>query len=223
MIKQETIKHSNDILSLCYYYGDLSVTAPALKYLQETDWSNVNTKMCKSGDWKGLSLMNFSGDKNDLSKPNVLDADDTFNTICDITDLWDVKEMRSLTDMVMNFEYWRELNDNVEDPEMQLERVRLLKLEPNKVVKKHTDKVDKDFLKDYPLRRFHIPIKTNHDAFMTVYGEKEVSVNMRTHHIYYVDVTKPHSVVNGNDERIHLVIDAYVNYHNFERLCNLPS
>ena len=98
-----------------------------------------------------------------------------------------------------------------------IRRVRLLKVKPNAVIKKHTDKVDKDFLiKDYPLRRFHIPIKTNPDAIMTVYGDKEVSINMKENHLYLVDVTKPHSVVNGDEERIHLVIDAFVRGRRYE-------
>ena len=198
MFTHETIEYAPTLMSFGHYKSNHRLS---LKYLQEPEWSNVTTKCCKSGDWLGLSLIGYSDDPNDLSKPKVLGNNSETNNQTRPTFIYEMNILRSITSIVENFK--RQFF-------CDLDRVRLLKVKPNAVIKKHTDKVDKDFLiKDCPLRRFHIPIKTNPDAIMTVYGDKEVSINMKENHLYAVDVTTPHSVVNGDEERIHLVIDAF--------------
>ena len=211
MFTHETIEYAPTLMSFGHYKSNHRLS---LKYLQEPEWSNVTTKCCKSGDWLGLSLIGYSDDPNDLSKPKVLGYNSKTDNQPYISHLrnyvegvrptliYEMNILKSITSIVENFK---------QQYDCELDRVRLLKVKPNAVIKKHTDKVDKDFLvRDYPLRRFHIPIKTNPDAIMTVYGDKEVSINMKENHLYAVDVTTPHSVVNGDEERIHLVIDAFL-------------
>ena len=99
----------------------------------------------------------------------------------------------------------------------EYERVRFMKLEANKIIGKHTDKIDKEIgFDDGQIVRIHIPIRTNDNVVFTLYeSTKDKSGNeyrLKTGHYYYTDVTKAHAVRNeSNIDRIHLVVDCYSN------------
>ena len=97
------------------------------------------------------------------------------------------------------------------------ERVRFMKLEAGKVIGKHSDKIDKDLgFDDGQIIRIHVPIRTNDDVVFSLFESPRAKVaheyNLKTGHYYYMDVTKPHAVRNMSEvDRIHLVVDCYVN------------
>ena len=86
--------------------------------------------------------------------------------------------------------------------------VRLLKLAPNSVVKEHTDPtlgldVEKSVI------RLTIPILNNDEM---VFNLNKKPVNMKPGECWYLDLTKPHEVINNvNEERINLTIDMIPN------------
>ena len=105
------------------------------------------------------------------------------------------------------------------------ERVRLMKIKANSEIGKHSDKIDKDFgFDDGNIVRIHVPIRTNEDVVFYLWEGREKTFNhLKTGHFYYVDVRAPHSVINNsNVDRIHLVMDTYVN-HEVKELLGLAS
>jgi aspartyl/asparaginyl beta-hydroxylase (cupin superfamily) len=106
------------------------------------------------------------------------------------------------------------INDVLAKIPSTFERVRFMKIKANSGIGKHSDKIDKDFgLEDGNIVRFHVPIRTNDKVkFFLWEGKKQLENYMETGHYYYIDARAPHSVVNNSDvDRIHLVIDVYVN------------
>ena len=99
-------------------------------------------------------------------------------------------------------------------------RIRFMNLVPNdgKVdgeLGRHTDQVDPDAgVTDKKLMRFHIPIRTNEKVLFTLWDcdGNMSTVNMKVGECWYMDMRKPHRVINGGDEiRTHLVIDIEAN------------
>ncbi|MCL7754182.1 aspartyl/asparaginyl beta-hydroxylase domain-containing protein [Polaribacter sp. Z022] len=86
--------------------------------------------------------------------------------------------------------------------------VRLLRLAPNSEVKEHTDptlglEVEKSVI------RLTIPILNNDKM---VFNLNKTPVNMKPGECWYLDLTKPHEVLNNvNEERINLTIDIIPN------------
>ena len=86
--------------------------------------------------------------------------------------------------------------------------VRLLRLAPNSEVKEHTDptlglEVEKSVI------RLTIPILNNDKM---VFNLNKTPVNMKPGECWYLDLTKPHEVINNvNEERINLTIDMIPN------------
>ena len=86
--------------------------------------------------------------------------------------------------------------------------VRLLRLAPNSVVKEHTDPtlglaVEKSVI------RLTIPIFNNDKM---VFNLNNIPVNMQPGECWYLDLTKPHEVINNvNEERVNLTIDMIPN------------
>ena len=99
-------------------------------------------------------------------------------------------------------------------------RIRFMNLVPNngKVdgeLGRHTDQVDPDAgVTDGKLMRFHFPIRTNEKVLFTLWDcdANMSTVNMKVGECWYMDMRKPHRVINGGDEiRTHLVIDVEAN------------
>ena len=86
--------------------------------------------------------------------------------------------------------------------------VRLLRLAPHSTVKEHTDptlglEVEKSVI------RLTIPILNNDKM---VFNLNKTPVNMKPGECWYLDLTKPHEVINNvNEERINLTIDMIPN------------
>ena len=86
--------------------------------------------------------------------------------------------------------------------------VRLLRLAPNSVVKEHTDPtlgldIEKSVI------RLTIPILNNEEV---VFNLNKSPVKMKPGECWYLDLTKPHEVINnGIEERINLTIDLIPN------------
>lgn len=87
-----------------------------------------------------------------------------------------------------------------------LKRVRLSKLEPGGIIGKHTDILPGEKISEV---RMQLPIVTNKRALFTIENSQ---VRMRSGELWYLDVSKEHSVENnGTQPRIHLIIDCEIN------------
>ena len=73
--------------------------------------------------------------------------------------------------------------------------------------------VDKE-IKNGEIVRLHIPIITNEQVTMITWLETKIPTKfkMRKGECWWLDVSKPHQVLNESEiDRVHLVIDVYVN------------
>ena len=90
--------------------------------------------------------------------------------------------------------------------ECDLCRTRLLAMRPGTVIGEHTDVLPGKSPKQV---RLHLPVITNNGVSFEIAGE---SVTMGPGELWFLDVTRRHSVANrGTADRIHLVIDCVVN------------
>ena len=182
----------------------------AIEYLKSNEFVKVKTKYSKGTDWTALSLKGYLTDPKDILKPYVLQMNTKqivqqtpVETV--LTDLFFDSEIGSITQII---------SDLYSKYFLRFQRVRLMKLNAHTKIDKHTDRVDKEFLdEDEPLLRLHLPIKTNDKVVFSIWnGKSKESKILETNQLYFVDVTKPHSVVNNsNEDRIHLVLDCYDN------------
>ena len=87
-----------------------------------------------------------------------------------------------------------------------------MKLAPKTEIKRHTDKVDKDF-ETKKIVRFHLPLDDNNDVSYHLWkGRTHTQHRVSSGNLYYLDVRLPHGVNNpSNRQRINLVIDVFVN------------
>lgn len=94
------------------------------------------------------------------------------------------------------------------------DRVRFMRLTKGKgELARHADITDKEAgIQKGKVVRLHIPIYTNPKVIFNSWthkGERTV-LNMSEGSLWYLDVRKPHTAVNqGDEDRIHLVIDFY--------------
>jgi hypothetical protein len=87
-----------------------------------------------------------------------------------------------------------------------LDAVRLMKLTPGSKIKEHRD-YDLDI--EHGMARLHIPVTTNSDVTFCVNG---IRVVLEEGECWYLRLSDPHRVANqGQQDRVHLVIDAHVN------------
>jgi hypothetical protein len=102
--------------------------------------------------------------------------------------------------------YFSEIIDAFKCP---LGRVRISKLPPGKIIGAHRDIGPEASNIACKQVRMHIPIITNERVTFMVGGQR---LKMMPGRLYYADFTKVHSVRNDGDEaRVHLIIDARVN------------
>jgi hypothetical protein len=76
----------------------------------------------------------------------------------------------------------------------------VVKLIPNGVISTHIDEYGRYAVS----HRIHIPIKTNSECIFNIDGEIK---HLEEGSIVEIDNMKPHSVVNGDEDRIHLIVD----------------
>ena len=183
-----------------------------LDYIDNSKFSKVKTKYSKGDDWTAISLRGYGEDPLDILKPNVLKSGvDQHSKLQNTT--------------LMNELGFGVIKKVLSKIPAEFERVRLMKIKANSEIGKHSDKIDKDFgFDDGNIVRIHVPIRTNEDVVFYLWEGREKTFNhLKTGHFYYVDVRAPHSVVNNsNVDRIHLVMDTYVN-HEVKELLGLAS
>jgi len=186
--------------------------AGVLDYIDNTKFSRVKTKYSKGDDWTAISLRGYGEGPLDILKPNVLKSG--------------VNEQSKLQDTtLMNTMGFKVIRDVMKMIPAEFERVRLMKIKANSKIGKHSDKIDKDFgLEDGNIVRIHVPIRTNDQVEFYLWEKKEKLTNyLQVGHFYYVDVRAPHAVTNNSDvDRIHLVMDVYVN-RGIRELLELPT
>ena len=172
-----------------------------LNYIDNTEFSKVKTKYSKGDDWTAISLRGYGPEPLDILKPNVLKSG--------------VKEEVKLQNTpLLQKSGFQVINDILAKIPSTFERVRFMKIKANSGIGKHSDRIDKDFgIEDGNIIRIHVPIRTNDQVEFYLWEGKEKLVNyLEEGHYYYVDVRAPHAVTNNSDvDRIHLVIDVYVN------------
>ena len=172
-----------------------------LNYIDNTEFSKVKTKYSKGDDWTAISLRGYGPTPLDILKPNVLKSKVKTETVLQDTSL-------------LEEDGFQVINDILAKIPSTFERVRFMKIKANSGIGKHSDRIDKDFgLEDGNIIRIHVPIRTNDQVEFYLWEGKEKLVNyLEEGHYYYVDVRAPHAVTNNSDvDRIHLVIDVYVN------------
>ncbi len=172
-----------------------------LDYIDNAEFSKVKTKYSKGDDWTAISFRGYGPDPLDILKPNVLKSG--------------VDTGAKLQYTSLSKTFWFEIINRVlEKIPSTFERVRFMKIKANSGIGKHSDRIDKDFgIEDGNIIRIHVPIRTNDQVEFYLWEGKEKLVNyLEVGHYYYVDVRAPHAVINNSDvDRIHLVIDVYVN------------
>ena len=182
------------ILDLKYPNSELKST---LDFIDGLTFTPVKTKYISNG-WSAVSIQGYGNKTDDLLKPNVLGSKVENDELVK-TDLYHNEHLKPIVEII---------NQIPSDTE----RIRLMKLSPKTTIRKHTDKVDKDFVKE-KIVRIHIPLKYNDDVIYYFWNKGNKSpYQMRVGNYYYLDVRLPHSVKNQSDEdRINLVVDVFVN------------
>ena len=176
----------------------------AAEFLDNLDFTKVKTKYTKGADWTAISLYGYGPKITDILKPGVLKSSVKIDEKLQWTNLHEATPLNPVFKILENLP-------------CKYERVRFMKLEAGKVIGKHSDKIDKDLgFDDGQIMRIHVPIRTNDDVVFSLYESPRAKVaheyNLKTGHYYYMDVTKPHAVRNMSEvDRIHLVVDCYVN------------
>ena len=172
-----------------------------LDYIDNAEFSKVKTKYSKGDDWTAISFRGYGPDPLDILKPNVLKSKVKTETVLQDTSL-------------LEEDGFQVINDILAKIPSTFERVRFMKIKANSGIGKHSDRIDKDFgIEDGNIIRIHVPIRTNDQVEFYLWEGKKKLVNyLEVGHYYYVDVRAPHAVTNNSDvDRIHLVIDVYVN------------
>ena len=183
-----------------------------LDYIDNTKFSRVKTKYSKGDDWTAISLRGYGEGPLDILKPNVLKSGVNEQSKLQNTTLMDTMGFKVIRDVMRMIP-------------AEFERVRLMKIKANSKIGKHSDKIDKDFgLEDGNIVRIHVPIRTNDQVEFYLWDKKEKLTNyLQVGHFYYIDVRAPHAVTNNSDvDRIHLVMDVYVN-RGIRELLDLPT
>ena len=194
MSKLGVIKHL-DVEPALLDYDDV------LNFIDNTKFSRVKTKYSKGDDWTAISLRGYGPTPLDILKPNVLKSKVKVEAVLQDTSL-------------VGEDGFQPINDILAKIPSTFERVRFMKIKANSSIGKHSDKIDKDFgLEDGNIVRIHVPIRTNDQVNFSLWDDREEIQNyLEEGHYYYVDVRAPHAVQNNSDvDRIHLVIDTYVN------------
>ena len=181
---------------------DHTLLKPVADYLDTLDFHKVKTKYTKGSAWTAIALKGYSKDPLDVTKPGVLKTKQKTDSKLQWTDLYNAPEIKPILDVLKTIP-------------CRMERVRFMKLEAGKIINKHTDKIDKDLgIEDGKITRIHMPVRTNDLVTFSIWDDNKFKQDykLETGKFYYTDVRKPHAVENLSDtDRIHLVMDCYVN------------
>ena len=151
--------------------------------------------------WTALSLHGYGSNPSDIYKPGFVKSDIYIGSKLEWTSLANEPVMSPIREIISRLP-------------CQFERIRFMKLAAGKSLRKHNDNIDQD-IECKKLIRLHVPIRTNKDVVFTIYDSDEDHVgqklNLKAGRYYYLDVTKPHSVINNSSvDRYHLILDCYM-------------
>jgi hypothetical protein len=172
-------------------------------------YSNYN----KDKSWSALSLRGYTEDPSFITKP------------IEMSKTWqeENKDVKFEMQDTPLFNLFPEIKQYCNTLGNQIHRVRFMRLKPGGgELERHTDQVDPDSGGALnKLARIHLPIKTNPDMIFTVWNTKgePQKVHMTEGDVWFLDTRKAHQAINnGNEERIHLVIDVRVEENLHESL-----
>ncbi|MEO8671606.1 MAG: aspartyl/asparaginyl beta-hydroxylase domain-containing protein [Tahibacter sp.] len=164
---------------------DASSLQADLAQIAGGEWKEHFNKGYYEGEWKGLALRSTTGNAQQLYR----DPTDERTAID--------------TPLLLRCAYFQTVLQAFECP---LHNVRLLGLSAGSTIKEHEDYM---LGFEYGLVRIHIPIVTDPRVEFIVDRQPLV---MQPGEVWYIDFSKPHSVVNRSDhDRVHLVLDCGVN------------
>jgi hypothetical protein len=172
------------------------------------EYTNHYSNYNKKGAWSAISLRGYRPDPSFIAKP--VEMNKKWKADNDTWEDWQCED----TPLREQFPYVNEILAKI--PTDRIERVRFMSLAPGGgELSRHTDQVDPYLgVADGTMMRLHIPVITNPNMEFTswsMHGVKNV-VNMKEGELWYLDIRKPHMAVNnGDDTRIHLVVDIEAN------------
>jgi hypothetical protein len=158
-----------------------------LDSLAGTEWTNHFVRQNYEGNWSAKPLRAAKGEKHPLRM------------------IYSAPECREFVDtpLLERSAYFSEVLGTFQ---CELRGVRLMRLGPGSHIKEHTD-VDLDF--EAGMVRFHVPVATNEGVEFYL---NQTRVVLEAGSCWYLRLADPHRVANhGSTDRVHLVIDAYVN------------
>ena len=166
--------------------------------LQYTDHnSNYNKSLNREKSWKVLSLYGYEEDSTYIDK------------------MAKGKEIRPIvkTDLFDKVPLVQYFLDKLPG---KFDRVRFMSLEPGGgELFRHTDQTDPSWgTVDGKMMRFHIPLQTNDKVVFNSWNNegKQDTFSMNRGECWFLDTRRPHTAVNnGDDIRIHLVVDVFAN------------
>jgi len=174
----------------------------------EVEYTNHYSNYNKKGAWSAISLRGYRPDASFIAKP--VEMNKKWKEENDTWEEWECED----TPLREKFPYVNEILAQI--PTDRIERVRFMSLAPGGgELSRHTDQVDPYLgVTDGKMMRLHIPVITNPNMEFTswsMHGVKNI-VNMKEGELWYLDIRKPHMAVNNGDEtRIHLVVDIEAN------------
>ena len=143
-----------------------------LDFIDGLTFTPVKTKYISNG-WSAISIQGYGNKTDDLLKPNVLGSKVENDELVK-TDLYHNEHLKPIVEII------NQIPSNTE-------RIRLMKLSPKTTIRKHTDKVDKDFVKE-KIVRIHIPLKSNDDVIYYFWNKgNKSSYTLPTKKYYYLD------------------------------------
>lgn len=159
-----------------------------LRELENQRWLDHYDKGLSAG-WKAIPL---------VSKHGRMDGPESQR--------WGDLRDFARTPVVEKLPYFGQILDAFACPQA---RVRILKLMPGCGIGMHRDVAEEVACFAFHQVRLHVPIITNDRVVFHVAGQR---VRMQPGRLYYVNFTRKHFVRNDGDEaRIHLVLDLHVN------------
>jgi hypothetical protein len=166
---------------------DLALLLRDLEVFSSAKWTRHFVRANYDGDWSVIPLRGPEGAKHPVQMIFPHPTAKAFEN----------------TPFLDGCPYFRSVMEMFQCP---LRTVRLMRLTPGSVIKEHSDP---DLCFEDGMVRIHVPITTNDDVEFLVNGSH---VAMKPGSCWYLRLSDRHSVANkGDTDRVHLVIDAFVN------------
>lgn len=174
-----------------------------------TNWQDHYSTYNKRQSWSAFAIRGYDPENpNFIIKPNEMSKkwkQENVDTLLKKSDWTIAAENFTFTKKIIETRF----NGAVPD------RVRFMRLTKGKgELSRHADITDKEAgIQKGKVVRLHIPIYTNKDVIFNSWSHKgsRITKHMTERSLWYLDVRKPHTAVNnGEEDRVHLVIDFYV-------------